>query len=186
MVDLRPTSNDLFYRAPAAAAAPSAPFDVRNGHGGRGRPGGVNGGAELCGENMLGGGEDIIEVMLTQKRYYRQREGIQSALLIGRHFKAFVMYTPNPYDTSLVYFKVELYKLYQRVEGSEGQAGKANGSSDSSEAAEESRQRHHLIENVNTFAVMPNGELMVFFTDHFCIINYYDLKVRGRERGRRS
>lgn len=177
-VDLRPTSNDLFYRAPAAAvgAAPSAPFDARNG---RGRPGWVNGGAELCRENMLGGGEDIIEIMLTQKNYYRQREGIQSALLIGRHFKAFVMYTPNPYDSSLVYFKVELYKLYQQVEGRQSQGANGSSSAEEESSVGSETKHNHLIENVNTFAVLPTGELMVFFTDHFCLINYYNLEVTG-------
>lgn len=201
-VDLRPTpTNNGLYRAPAAAPAQapaaaaatvsSAPFAARNGS----RPSFEHPkqqqqqhydhhGDELCRANMYGSGGDIIEMVLTQRNFHSQREGPQVAQLVGRHFRAFVMYTPSTYDHHLVYFKVELYKLYQEVQErreSRQEADSDEPSDGLEEAAEPvvAEPKHRLIENVNTFAVLPTGELMVFFADHFCLINYYNLEVGG-------
>lgn len=110
-----------------------------------------------------------IEIALGKKNFYRD-SGPKRVWLYGRHFKVHVSYTPGQYDRQSVLFKTELFRRYSEVE-EYGEEGSAPQRSESGEK----------IEDVQTFAVLPTGELMILFADNFCIINYYDIEVRTRD-----
>ena len=159
MVVTKPTPNDIFYRNDST----SPPFDIAHNT--------LEYSQSLCERNVH---QNTIEIMLSRKIFY-QNIGRKHVWLVGRHFKAYISYTPLQYDQNMVIFKAELSKLYQEVEGSKEAILPKSGTNESVVAATE--QKSNRIENVRTFAVLPTGELIVFFADQYCYLNYYDLEV---------
>ena len=149
---MKPTPNEVYYRNDSA----SSPFGVENST--------LEFSKSLCQQNVH---ENTIEIMLGRKNFFKKL-GKKHVWIIGRHFKAYVSYTPHHYDPDLTILKVELFKLYQEVE----RIGSANET-----VQDQLIPRTHLIENVRTFAVLPTDEIIVFFSDQFCYINYYNLEV---------
>lgn len=116
---------------------------------------------------------DGTTVAMMTRTIFKQEQGNKDIWVGGPRFWAHISYTSGTYDDKISILKVIIQKKVNSVfrNGKKGQAPPVSGNRFNSK---------NLIDGVRTFAVLPTGELMLFFDEQFCYLSYYNMKCSKR------
>lgn len=127
---------------------------------------------------------DGTTVAMMTRTVFTQEQGNKDVWITGPRFRAHISYIAGTYDDTISLLKVIVQKKVNSVYRGGGGNSYSNGQSPRSTLAEVSQVNRfnasNLIDGVQTFAVLPTGELMLFFDDQFCYLSYYNMKCSKR------
>lgn len=127
---------------------------------------------------------DGTTVAMMTRTVFTQEQGNKDVWITGPRFRAHISYIAGTYDDTISLLKVIVQKKVNSVYRGGGGNSYSNGQSPRSTLAEVSQVNRfnasNLIDGVQTFAVLPTGELMLFFDDQFCYLSYYNMKCNKR------
>ncbi|KAH9398961.1 hypothetical protein TYRP_018346 [Tyrophagus putrescentiae] len=127
---------------------------------------------------------DGTTVAMMTRTVFTQEQGNKDVWITGPRFRAHISYIAGTYDDTISLLKVIVQKKVNSVYRGGGGNSYSNRQSPRSTLAEVSQVNRfnasNLIDGVQTFAVLPTGELMLFFDDQFCYLSYYNMKCSKR------
>lgn len=132
---------------------------------------------EMCRKDLT---NNAIETALTKEFAFTEKR-THRVWLFGQHFSALLTFQPNQYDPHQVIFRSEVIKLYRIIRDADGSSQQNmhfnvrmnGGQLVRMSPAKEDR----ILEDVYSFAILPRGQVFVFFERTHCVLNFYSLDV---------
>ncbi len=123
---------------------------------------------------------DGTTTVMMARTVFTQEQGNKDVWITGPRLRAHVAYITGTYDDTISLLKVIVQKkvnsVYRNGSYSRGQTTRATALDNQVNRFNAS----NLIDDVQTFAILPTGELMLFFDNQFCYLSYENMKCTKR------